>query len=266
MPITRRPLVFTLVAVMAAGCGGGGSDRAATTAPPGTPSETVGNSHVYDVNAALLALFNRQFDEGRANAKIDGLIFDLKVTPLGVAPPPPPPAGSTAPAPTYRSTYFGLQLTANGLYQSHTIGYLYEGSPIRLVGATMSTPRMTAMYADATQPSPSVPTAAAIGESQEMLRGSRYELDYSAGYDKPPTNIPFPGSLARGWRLDPDGSDAAFLCLTEEVDEGAGSGTDDYCFSIRPDGRPTGRFRATLTDTDTGERHDFEQSPAAPPS
>lgn len=199
-----------------------------------------------------------------SNPRADGLIFDLKVTPLGGGPPAPPPPGSTTPAPTYWSSHLGLQLTANGFWDSYTIGYRYERAPTRLVGATMSTPQMTAVYADASQPAPSIPTAAAIGNSQEMLRGPRYELDYSAGYDKPPTRISLPGALARGWRLDPDDGDAAFLCLTEEVDEGTGEATDDYCYSIRPDGRPTGRFRATLTDTDTGERFDFEQSAEAP--
>ena len=135
-----------------------------------------------------------------------------------------------------------------------------------MVGAVMSTPQMTAVYADASQPPASIPTAASIGDSQEMVRGPRYVLDYSAGYDKPAAKVPLPGSLARGWRLDPDTGDAAFLCLTVEVDEGAGKATDDYCYSIRPDGRPTGRFRATLTDTDTGQRHEFEQSTISPAS
>ncbi|MGD9869189.1 MAG: hypothetical protein AB7U38_14455 [Hyphomicrobiales bacterium] len=252
----QRTLAFAIVA-MAAGCGGGGGGD-------GGAGRTSPTSTRYDVSAALLALFNGQFEEGRATAKIEGLIFDLKVTPLGGSAPAPPPPGSTTPAPTYWSSYLGLQLSASGYWDSHTIGYRFERAPTRIVGATMSTPQMTAVYADADQPAPGVPTAASIGDAQELMRGQRYELDYAAGYDKPPTRIPVPGSIARGWRLDPDGSDAAFLCLTDEVDEGSGSATDDYCFSIEPDGRPTGRFRATLTDTDTGQRHDFAQSASAP--
>lgn len=109
-----------------------------------------------------------------------------------------------------------------------------------------------------------VPVAAVVGEGQELIRGTLYERDYSAGYAFPPGKTPVPGSIARGWRLDPDRDDAAYLCLTDEVDVGTTKGVDDYCFSIRPNGTPTGRFRARLTDTDTGERVDFAQAGTAP--
>ena len=263
----RRSLAFALIS-MSIGCGGGGSsDKAApptaltptpSPAPTPAPNQQVGNVHSYDVDAALLALFSGQFPEGKATARIDGLSFDLKVTPRGVGPNAAPPMGSTAPLPTYRSSYVSLQLTASGFSEAHDLGHLFERAPTRLVGATMNTAFMPTIYADASNPTPIPPTAAAVGDSQEMLRGPRYEQDYSAGFDKPPIRVPLPGYLARGWRLEPDTSDAAFLCLTDELDEGTSKGTDDYCFSILPDGRPTGRFRATITDTDTGLRHEFE--------
>lgn len=172
----RWTLAFAMVA-MSAACGGGGSSDNATPPTTTAPNETVVKANVYDISAALLALFNAQFPEAKATAKIEGLIFDLKVSPLGGGPASPPAPGSTIPAVTYFSSFIGLQLTASGYWESDVIGVRYERFPLHLVGAVMSTPRNTSVCADASQTPPIVPTAAAIGDSQELLRGPLYELD-----------------------------------------------------------------------------------------
>ena len=261
-----RWTIAVALAALSGACGGGSGsgDTIATPTPP--PTDPLGASQTYDVNAAMLALFNGQFAEVHATAMIYGVLFHLKVTPISGTAPSPPAPGSTVPPATYRTSFLGLQLMADGYMDANVIGYQYEGSPTRIVGATRSTPRGTVSFADASEPIVPLPTSATIGQSQQLLRGPIYELDYSAGYDKPPARVPFPGSIARGWRLDPDDADSAYLCLVDEVDDGTDKGVDDYCYSIRPNGQPTGRFRATLTDTDTGERHPFEQAATPAPT
>lgn len=260
MKRSRWTIAVALVALSGA-CGGGGSNSSGDTnaaVPTPAPVDPAANSPRYDVNAAMQALFSGRFAESHAAAEIDGFRFYLKVTPIGVG-----PSASALPA-TYLTSFLALQLMADGYWNSYVIGYQYEGSPTHIVGASMSTSRGTAIYADAAEPFVPLPTAAAIGQSQQWLRAAIYEFDYSAGYDKPPAKVPFPGWIARGWRLDPDNAESAYLCLIDEYEHGEDKGFDDYCYSIRPDGQPTGRFKATLTDTDTGARFVFEQVAGVP--
>jgi hypothetical protein len=162
--------------------------------------------------------------------------------------------------PPYRASHIEVLLTAKGIEEPRQLGYLFELAPTRVVGATIITPRRGKLYADGIWPYPVMPTAAAVGTGQGLVRGQRYELNYWPNSPKAPTRVNVSGSIARGWRLDPEDDATALLCLTDELDDEAGKSTGDYCYSIRRDGRPTGRFRATLTNPETGRRYDFKQS------